>query len=110
VPLATIRVPSHGFISMPAFAAFKGADHFYNVVFHELTHNAVIRIVPHDRLTALVYGAPDRIIRHKPPKLANWAEAVLRLLARIEGERYLIFFDQAETCFMETPKAAMSFQ
>ena len=31
-------VPSHDFISMPAFAAFKGADHFYNVIFHELTH------------------------------------------------------------------------
>ena len=31
-------VPSHDFISMPAFAAFKGADHFYNVSFHELTH------------------------------------------------------------------------
>jgi antirestriction protein ArdC len=31
-------VPSHDFISMPAFMAFKGADHFYNVVFHELTH------------------------------------------------------------------------
>jgi antirestriction protein ArdC len=26
------------FISLPAFAAFKGADHFYNVAFHELTH------------------------------------------------------------------------
>jgi antirestriction protein ArdC len=31
-------VPSHDFISMPAFEAFKGADHFYNVTFHELTH------------------------------------------------------------------------
>jgi antirestriction protein ArdC len=31
-------VRSQDFISMPAFAAFKGADHFYNVVFHELTH------------------------------------------------------------------------
>jgi antirestriction protein ArdC len=31
-------VPSRDFISMPAFAAFKGADHFYNVIFHELTH------------------------------------------------------------------------
>src|SRR4051812_22379891 len=31
-------VPSHDFISMPAFQAFKGADHFYNVAFHELTH------------------------------------------------------------------------
>src|SRR5437868_3949264 len=31
-------VPSRDFISMPAFAAFRGADHFYNVAFHELTH------------------------------------------------------------------------
>jgi antirestriction protein ArdC len=31
-------VPSHDFISMPAFAGFKGADHFYNVAFHELGH------------------------------------------------------------------------
>ncbi len=31
-------VPSHDFISIPAFEAFKGADHFYNVAFHELTH------------------------------------------------------------------------
>jgi antirestriction protein ArdC len=31
-------VPSRDFISMPAFAAFAGADHFYNVSFHELTH------------------------------------------------------------------------
>lgn len=31
-------VPSQDFISMPGFDAFKGADHFYNVAFHELTH------------------------------------------------------------------------
>jgi antirestriction protein ArdC len=31
-------VPSQDFVSMPAFEAFKGADHFYNVAFHELTH------------------------------------------------------------------------
>jgi antirestriction protein ArdC len=31
-------VPSKDFISLPAFQAFKGADHFYNVAFHELTH------------------------------------------------------------------------
>jgi antirestriction protein ArdC len=31
-------VPSRDFISMPAFEAFKGAHHFYNVAFHELTH------------------------------------------------------------------------
>src|SRR5882757_6896130 len=42
-------VPSQDFISMPAFRAFKGADHFYNVAFHELTHYAVSRIMPHDR-------------------------------------------------------------
>jgi antirestriction protein ArdC len=31
-------ISSRDFISMPAFAGFKGADHFYNVAFHELTH------------------------------------------------------------------------
>jgi antirestriction protein ArdC len=31
-------IQSRDFISMPAFEAFKGADHFYSVVFHELTH------------------------------------------------------------------------
>jgi antirestriction protein ArdC len=30
--------PGADFISLPAFAAFKGADHFYGVGFHELTH------------------------------------------------------------------------
>jgi antirestriction protein ArdC len=31
-------VPRRDFISMPAFAGFKSADHFYNVAFHELAH------------------------------------------------------------------------
>jgi antirestriction protein ArdC len=31
-------VPSKDFISMPAFAAFKSAAHFYGVCFHELAH------------------------------------------------------------------------
>ena len=31
-------VPSRDFISMPAFEAFKGADHFYGTVFHEVVH------------------------------------------------------------------------
>jgi antirestriction protein ArdC len=31
-------IPGQDFISMPAFAGFKGADHFYNVAFHELAH------------------------------------------------------------------------
>ena len=31
-------VPSRDFISMPSFGGFQGADHFYNVTFHELTH------------------------------------------------------------------------
>jgi antirestriction protein ArdC len=30
--------PGQDFISLPAFAAFRGADHFYNVAFHELAH------------------------------------------------------------------------
>jgi antirestriction protein ArdC len=33
-----LYVPSRDFISMPSFEAFKGADHFYNVAFHELSH------------------------------------------------------------------------
>jgi antirestriction protein ArdC len=32
-------IPSRDFISMPAFVGFKGADHFYNVAFHELVKN-----------------------------------------------------------------------
>ena len=31
-------IPSRDFISLPAFARFKGGDHFYNVAFHELTY------------------------------------------------------------------------
>jgi antirestriction protein ArdC len=31
-------VASRDFISAPAFGAFKGADHFYGTIFHELTH------------------------------------------------------------------------
>jgi antirestriction protein ArdC len=31
-------VPSRDFISVPAFEAFKGSDHYYNVAFHELVH------------------------------------------------------------------------
>ena len=34
------------FISLPAFAAFRGADHFYNVAFHELAHYAGFQIMP----------------------------------------------------------------
>ena len=43
-------VPSRDFISIPAFEAFKGADHFYNVAFHELGHYADSRIMPRARL------------------------------------------------------------
>src|SRR4051795_4990875 len=37
-------VPSRDFISIPAFAGFKGADHFYNVAFHELTHSTAHKL------------------------------------------------------------------
>jgi antirestriction protein ArdC len=30
--------PGDDHISLPRFEAFKGADHFYNIAFHELTH------------------------------------------------------------------------
>jgi len=42
--------PGADFISLPRFEAFKSAAHFYGVTFHELTHNAVIRIMPHGGL------------------------------------------------------------
>ena len=31
-------LPGADFISPARFEAFKGADHFYNIAFHELTH------------------------------------------------------------------------
>jgi antirestriction protein ArdC len=42
-------VPSHDFISLPAFEAFRGADHFYCTALHELAHYAVSRFMPHGR-------------------------------------------------------------
>jgi antirestriction protein ArdC len=36
--------PSDDFISLPSFAAFKSAAHFYGTAFHELGHNADIGI------------------------------------------------------------------
>ena len=54
-----LYVPSRDFISMPAFAGFKGADHFYNVAFHELTHYADLRIMPR-RCVFLRTGAQFR--------------------------------------------------
>ena len=48
-------MPSHDFISMPAFVAFKGADHFYNVVFHEL--------IPLDRGTVAARSRSDDPVR-----------------------------------------------
>jgi len=41
--------PGDDFINLPRFEAFKSAAHFYGVAFHELGHNAVIRIMPHGR-------------------------------------------------------------
>jgi antirestriction protein ArdC len=41
-------VTSRDFNSMPAFEAFKGADHFYCTAFHELSHNAESRIMPRE--------------------------------------------------------------
>jgi antirestriction protein ArdC len=57
-------IPSHDFIWMPAFEAFKGADHFYNVAFHELTHNAVIRIMPASVLESRKRSPPAHRYRH----------------------------------------------
>src|SRR4030088_685984 len=39
-------IPSRDFVSMPAFAGFKSADHFYTVAFQKLMHYADLRIMP----------------------------------------------------------------
>lgn len=61
-------VPSKDFISMPAFAAFKGADHFYNVAFHELTHWT---------------GAKSRCDRDLSGRFGNAAYAAEELIAEL---------------------------
>jgi antirestriction protein ArdC len=61
-------VPSRDFISMPAFAAFKGADHFYNVAFHELTHWT---------------GHPFRLSRDLKHRFASRDYAVEELVAEL---------------------------
>jgi antirestriction protein ArdC len=57
-------VPSRDFISLPAFAGFKGADHFYNVAFHELTHNAEPSVMPRRSGFARKRDQTDVAMRH----------------------------------------------
>ena len=52
-------VPSRDFISMPAFEAFKDADHFYGTAFHELTHYAEPSVMPRRSGVTRAAG-PDR--------------------------------------------------
>lgn len=61
-------VPSKDFISMPAFPAFRGADHFYNVAFHELTHWT---------------GAKGRCDRDLSARFGNAAYAAEELIAEL---------------------------
>jgi len=39
-------VPNRDFISVPAFEAFKGADHFYGTIFHKSTHCGRAQVSP----------------------------------------------------------------
>jgi antirestriction protein ArdC len=61
-------VPSHDFITMPAFAAFKSADSFYSVAFHELTHWT---------------GAKSRLDRDLKNRFGTQAYAAEELIAEI---------------------------
>jgi antirestriction protein ArdC len=61
-------VPSKDFISMPAFPAFRGADNFYNVAFHELTHWT---------------GAKARLDRDLSGRFGNAAYAAEELIAEL---------------------------
>jgi antirestriction protein ArdC len=67
-PTANVYLPSHDFISMPAFAAFKGADHFYNVAFHELTHWT---------------GHPSRLARDLKTRFGSRSYAAEELVAEL---------------------------
>ena len=60
--------PGRDFISMPAFAAFKGADHFYSVTFHELTHWT---------------GHKSRLDRDLKNRFGSWAYAGEELVAEL---------------------------
>lgn len=60
--------PGADFISMPRFEAFKGADHFYNVAFHELTHWT---------------GAKTRLARDLSGRFGQAAYAVEELIAEL---------------------------
>lgn len=76
-------VPSRDFISMPAFEAFKGADHFYNVAFHELTHwtGNKTRL---DRDLKHRFGEPDKRAFFTACSKASKAADYLRGLALAE--------------------------
>jgi antirestriction protein ArdC len=63
-------LPSHDFITMPAFAAFKSADSFYNVAFHELTHWT---------------GAKSRIDRDLKNRFGTQAYAAEELIAELSA-------------------------
>jgi antirestriction protein ArdC len=52
--------PATDEIEMPAFASFESADLFYNVLFHEMTHYAEIRIMPRRCIQALRGLVPRR--------------------------------------------------
>jgi antirestriction protein ArdC len=54
-------VPSRDFISMPAFEAFKGADQFYNVAFHELVHRSRLDRDLQNRFGSKSYAAEELI-------------------------------------------------
>jgi Zincin-like metallopeptidase len=56
-------VPSRDFISMPAFEAFKSADHFYNVAFHEhwTAHGSRLDRDLKNRFCSRAYAAEELI-------------------------------------------------
>lgn len=61
-------VPSKDFVGMPAFVAFKGADDFYNTLFHELTHWT---------------GHKDRCARDLKARFGDQAYAAEELVAQL---------------------------
>ena len=65
-------VPSADYIQVPPQPAFFHPIDYYRTAFHELTHNAAIRIMPHDLCGRLVFpGIGHAAVRHNQSPSRN---------------------------------------
>jgi antirestriction protein ArdC len=63
-------------VQMPPFETFRDAESYYATLAHEMTHNAVIEIMPHDICWTVIFRASARrgfgiIIRYRRCRSEN---------------------------------------